>query len=141
MVYGILFVTAFVSATLWPMGSEALILYDASQGYHMGLLWGMATVGNTLGAMVNYWMGLGGEAYLEDHGTIRPGALHPIRRYFVRWGAVTLLLSWLPVIGDLFTFVAGVMRYSFGKFIVWVLIAKGGRYAVLLWGWEAIGHL
>jgi len=127
-----LFFTAFVSATLWPMGSEAVLLYDLAQGHAPWELWIAATAGNTLGAAVNYWMGLGGEELLESRGAIRPGALRPVRRYFDRFGAATLLLSWLPIVGDLFTFVAGVVRYPFGRFLLWVLIAKGGRYAVVM---------
>ncbi len=138
MVYLTLFFSAFVSATLWPMGSEAVLLYDISEGYPVGWLWVAATSGNTLGAAVNYWMGLGGEAMLEEKKVIKPGALAPIHRYFERWGAGTLLMSWLPAVGDLFTFVAGVVRYPFGRFILWVLIAKGGRYAVLLWGYDRL---
>ena len=80
-------------------------------------------------------MGLGGEEMLEARRLIRPGALTPIRRYFDRWGAVTLLLSWLPIVGDLFTFVAGIVRYPFWRFVAWVTVAKAGRYAVLLWGY------
>ncbi len=136
MVYLTLFATAFISATLWPMGSEAVLLYDLAQGHPAAGLFLAATTGNTLGAAVNYWLGLGGETYLEERRLIRPGALQPIRRYFDRFGAVTLLLSWLPLVGDLFTFVAGVVRYPFGRFLLWVLIAKGGRYAVLLWGMQ-----
>jgi membrane protein YqaA with SNARE-associated domain len=134
MVYLTLFATAFISATLWPLGSEAVLLYDVAQGHSAGWLLSVATLGNTLGAVVNYWMGLGGEVYLEERGAIRPGALQSVRRYFDRWGAATLLLSWLPFVGDLFTFVAGVVRYPFGRFVLWVLLAKGGRYAVLIWG-------
>ena len=134
MTYLTLFFSAFVSATLWPMGSEAVLLYDVAQGHPAMILLLVATVGNVLGAVVNYWLGLGGETYLEEHRLIRTGALRPIHRYFERWGAVTLLLSWVPIVGDLFTFVAGVVRYPFGRFLLWVLVAKGGRYAVLLWG-------
>jgi membrane protein YqaA with SNARE-associated domain len=135
MIYLSLFVSAFVSATLWPMGSEALLLYDAAQGYPLHWLLVVATVGNVLGAVVNYWMGLGGEEMLEARRLIRPGSLIPIRRYFDRWGAVTLLLSWLPIVGDLFTFVAGIVRYPFWRFVLWVSVAKAGRYGVLLWGY------
>jgi len=138
MVYLTLFATALISATLWPMGSEAVLLYDVHQGHSVWGLFAAATAGNVLGAAVNYWMGLGGEAFLEERRLIRPGALAPIKRYFDRWGAVTLLLSWLPVVGDLFPFVAGIVRYPFGRFLLWVLLAKGGRYAVLLWGWFSV---
>ena len=68
MVYITLFVVSFLSATLLPLGSEALLLYDISQNYSLILLWSFATVGNTLGSMFNYWLGLKGEAYLEKKG-------------------------------------------------------------------------
>ena len=68
MVYLTLFFVAFASATLLPLGSEALLLYDISEGYTIGLLWLIASVGNTLGSMVNYWLGLKGESYLENRG-------------------------------------------------------------------------
>ncbi len=133
MVYLVLFVSAFVSATLIPLGSEALLLYDAHQGYSFAALLSAATIGNTLGATVNYWMGLGGEEMLESKGLIRPGALQKPKRYFYRYGALMLLLSWAPFVGDLFTFAAGVLRYPFWRFVSLVLIAKAGRYALLLW--------
>ncbi len=136
MVYFTLFFTALASATLIPMGSEAVLLYDAAQGYPAWALLIAATAGNVLGALVNYAMGLGGEAYLEERGAIRPGALRPIRRQFGRYGAGMLLGSWLPIVGDLFTFAAGVLRYPFGRFLFWVFLAKAGRYGVLLWGWD-----
>jgi len=70
MVYISLFFIAFLSATLLPLGSEALLLYDISQNHPLLLLWSFATVGNTLGSMVNYWLGLKGETYLEEKGHI-----------------------------------------------------------------------
>jgi membrane protein YqaA with SNARE-associated domain len=55
MVYITLFTVSFLAATLLPLGSEALLLYDISQNYSLTLFWIFATVGITLGAMVNYW--------------------------------------------------------------------------------------
>ena len=66
MVYLTLFTVSFLAATLLPLGSEALLLYDISQNYSLLFLWSVATFGNTLGSMVNYWLGLKGEAYLEE---------------------------------------------------------------------------
>ena len=68
MTYLTLFVVAFLSATLLPLGSEALLLYDVSQGHFVWAVWCVATVGNTLGSVVNYWLGFQGEAYLERKG-------------------------------------------------------------------------
>ncbi len=135
LVYLALFFSALISATLWPMGSEALLIYDIQQ--HHPLLWLItaATLGNTLGAVINYWMGLGGEAFLEEKGVINPVKFAKFKALFKRYGAGTLLMSWMPLVGDLFTFAAGIARYCFWKFLLLVLIAKLGRYLILTWGW------
>lgn len=132
MVYLTLFTVAFLSATLLPMGSEALLLYDISQNYSLLLLWSFATVGNTLGSMVNYWLGLKGETYLEEKGHLSAQKMEKARGFFDTYGGWTLLLSWAPVIGDPLTFIAGVLRYNFKWFSLIVAVAKGIRYAIVI---------
>ena len=132
MVYLTLFTVAFLSATLLPMGSEALLLYDISQNYPLLLLWGFATVGNTLGSTVNYWLGLKGETYLEAKGYLSVHKMEKARAFFDSYGGVTLLLSWMPIVGDPLTFIAGVLRYNFKRFLLIVTVAKGTRYAVVI---------
>ena len=132
MVYITLFTVAFLSATLLPLGSEALLLYDISQQHTIILLWIVATVGNTLGAMFNYWLGLKGEAYLEKKGYVSTEKVEKARSMFDKYGGWTLLLSWAPIIGDPLTFIAGVLRYDFRIFGIIVFVAKGLRYAVII---------
>ena len=132
MAYLTLFVVSFLSATLLPMGSEALLLYDISQNHTPILLWIFATVGNTLGSIVNYWLGLKGEAYLERKGQLSVEMTKKARDYFAQYGGWALLLSWVPIIGDPLTFIAGVLRYNFKYFVLIVFVAKGLRYAALI---------
>ncbi len=132
MVYLTLFTVAFLSATLLPLGSEGLLLYDISQNNSLILLWIFATLGNTLGSMVNYWLGLKGEIYLEEKGHLSAKKMEKARGFFDRYGGWTLLLSWVPIIGDPLTFIAGVLRYKFKRFAVIVAIAKGTRYAIVI---------
>jgi len=132
MVYFTLFTVSFLAATLLPLGSEALLVYDISQNYSLLLLWGFATVGNTLGSMVNYWLGLKGEAYLERKGHVSVEKMKKARGFFAKYGGWTLLLSWVPIIGDPLTFIAGVLRYDFKWFSLIVFVAKGLRYAVII---------
>ena len=132
MVYITLFTVAFISATLLPMGSEALLLYDISQGHMVWLLWLVASVGNSLGSMVNYWLGLKGEAYLEKKGYLSQKKMDKARRSFDRYGGWTLLLSWVPIIGDPLTFIAGVLKYRFWWFVAIVAVAKATRYGVII---------
>ncbi len=132
MVYLTLFTVAFISATLLPMGSEALLLYDVSQNHSLLLLWGFATVGNTLGSMVNYWLGLKGEIYLEKKGYLSAKKMEKAIGSFHHFGGWILLLSWMPIIGDPLTFIAGVLRYDFKYFALIVAMAKGTRYAIVI---------
>jgi len=132
VVYITLFTVAFLAATLLPLGSEALLLYDISQNYSLFLLWGFATLGNTLGSMVNYWLGLKGEAYLEKKGHLSAQKMEKARGFFSKFGGWTLLLSWVPIIGDPLTFVAGVLHYTFKWFVFIVAVAKGTRYAIII---------
>lgn len=132
MVYFTLFTISFLAATLLPLGSEALLVYDISQNYSLLLLWSFATVGNTLGSMLNYWLGLKGEAYLERKGHLSVEKMQKARVFFAKYGGWSLLLSWAPVIGDPLTFVAGVLRYEFKYFSLIVFVAKGLRYAVII---------
>ena len=132
MIYITLFVVSFLAATLLPLGSEALLVYDISQNYSLLLLWIFATFGNTLGSMVNYWLGLKGEAYLEKKGHVSVEKMEKARGFFAKYGGWTLLLSWAPIIGDPLTFIAGVLRYNFKYFTLIVFIAKGLRYAIII---------
>ena len=98
--------------TLLPMGSEALLVYDISEGNIVWLLWLVASVGNTLGSMVNYWLGLKGEVYLETKGYLSKNKMDKARNSFDKYGGWTLLFSWMPIIGDPLTFIAGVLKYE-----------------------------
>ena len=131
MIYITLFFTAFISATLFPLGSEALLIYDITQGYNIYLLLFCATLGNSLGSLVNYFLGLKGEEYLLSKNYIKEKYIKISKKFFDKYGAFTLLFSWLPIIGDPITFIAGVLKYDIKKFIVLVVIAKFLRYLFL----------
>ncbi len=128
MIYLILFVSAFVSATLFPLGSEALLIYDIKEGYNIYFLVIVATIGNSLGSLLNYFLGLKGEEYLVEKKLINEKVILKSKSYFDKYGSISLLFSWLPIIGDPITFVAGILKYDLKKFIVLVVIAKLSRY-------------
>ncbi len=131
MLYLSLFFTSLLAATLLPGGSEALLLYDLSQNADIFLLLLSATTGNTLGSLVNYFIGKKGVDYLVEKGYAKQRGLEKAHRYFEKYGAWALLFSWMPVIGDPITFVAGVTKYDSGKFLLFVFVAKGVRYGVV----------
>lgn len=128
MVYLILFLSAFLSATLFPFGSEALLILNINQNYNIFLLLFFATFGNVLGSLFNYFLGLKGEEYLEKKAILNEQKLKKYKIFFDKYGSFSLLLSWAPIIGDPLTFVAGVLKYDLKKFLFLVFLAKFGRY-------------
>jgi membrane protein YqaA with SNARE-associated domain len=133
MIYLVLFFSALISATLFPLGSEALLIYDIKQGYNLYLLIFIATLGNSLGAVINYFLGLKGEEYLVKKNLIKEKYIIKSKYYFDKYGGFSLLFSWLPIIGDPITFIAGTLKYDFKKFLILVVIAKFSRYLFLAW--------
>ena len=128
MIYLILFFSAFISATLFPLGSEALFIYDINEGYNIYLLLFFATIGNSLGSIFNYFLGLKGEEYLIRKKLLSEKMILKSKNYFDKYGFYCLLFSWLPIIGDPLTFVAGILKYDLKKFVIIVIIAKFLRY-------------
>jgi len=132
MDYIYLFFSALISATLFPLGSEALLLYDLNLNLNILFLFTFATLGNSLGSVINYWLGLKGEDYLVEKKVLKEKTISKAQKYFNKYGGYSLLLSWVPIIGDPITFIAGIVKYDFKKFVILVLIAKGGRYLFLI---------
>jgi len=135
-----LFLSAFLAATLLPIYSEAVIIaLTSAGGFDAVLLVAVATVGNTLGSVVNWILG---KSFL--HWSDRkwfPFSQRQLDRgseWFRRYGEWSLLLAWTPVIGDPLTFVAGVLRVRLVPFLVLVGIGKLARYAILVWLTEAV---
>lgn len=129
-----LFAATFLAATVVPFQSEVVFLgMQLAGAAPLMVLIGVASLGNTLGAFVNYWIG----ARLETAGARRWIRLDDTRyararRWWDRWGVWSLLLSWAPVLGW-FTVVAGAMRTPLWQFALLVALAKTGRFALLGW--------
>ncbi len=133
MEYGSLFLAAFLAATLLPFSSEGVLLgMIAVGGADVPLLWAVATAGNTLGAVVNWVFGRWC-LHWQDRKWFPFSAkdMNKAARWFDKWGFWSLLLSWVPIIGDPITFAAGFLRIRFPLFFTLVLFAKGGRYLVV----------
>lgn len=128
-----LFLAAFGAATLLPLQSEAVLVGLLLSGkYGLWLLLGVATCGNVLGSLVNWWLGRRIERFRDRRWfPVSPRRLEQARRHYQRYGHWSLWLSWLPIIGDPLTLVAGALRAPLGRFVLIVTLAKGARYAVL----------
>jgi membrane protein YqaA with SNARE-associated domain len=132
-VYFGLFIVAFMAATVLPAQSELLLGALLVGKIHSPVfLIGVATVGNTLGSCVNWWIGRYAERFKNRRWF--PVSAETLTHYqlrYRRWGKWSLLLSWAPFVGDALTVVAGVMREPFISFVLIVGIAKLARYLVL----------
>jgi len=129
-----LFFSALISATLFPGGSEALLLYRLHEGGHAISLVLIATAGNVLGSLITYAMGrLGNEAMHRRWLSISEENVARGEAWFARFGRPALLLAWLPVVGDPLCLVAGLLRCHLAIFLLLVTVGKLTRYAILAW--------
>jgi membrane protein YqaA with SNARE-associated domain len=127
-----LFAISFAAATILPAQSEAALVGLQVAGYPVVLLIVVASIGNTLGAVVNWALGRGVERFKDRRWfPVSPSSLDRASAWYRRWGRWSLLLSWAPIGGDALTVAAGVLREPFWSFLVLVAIAKTGRYVVL----------
>ena len=131
--YWAVFISGLLSATLLPGNSEAvfsLALLDDEQS--VILLLTAVTIGNTLGGMISWGMGrIIALRYPADKlaGPSRQRAMNALNR----WGSPVLLLSWVPVIGDPLCLVAGWLKISAIISLIFILVGKLSRYALLAW--------
>lgn len=126
-----LFASAFISSTVAPGGSEAVLAYLVAQHTHpVTELVAVASFGNTLGALTTWWLGLWAankypaETMLSGN---RQQSLNTVRR----WGSWALLLSWLPLIGDGLCFAGGWLRLSLLSSLIAIFCGKVLRYAAV----------
>lgn len=135
--YAGLFVWSFLAATLLPLGSEvALVALVRTEETLLAPVF-VASAGNYLGACTTYWIGRRAahsliKKYADTEKESRAARL--LRRY----GQPTLLLSWVPIIGDALVALAGAMRMPFVPFSLWTAIGKAARYAMVAWAASAI---
>lgn len=131
--YAGLALSACIAATLLPMQSEATLvaLLTLKPGAVISLV-AVASLGNVVGSQINWWLGT--QLHRWQHRRWFPASAEQLARaqlWYQRYGRWSLLLSWMPVIGDPLTLVAGVLREPFWRFTLVVSIAKTGRYIVL----------
>ncbi|UWU17128.1 DedA family protein (plasmid) [Rhizobium sullae] len=129
-----LFFAALGAASVLPMQSEPVLVGLILTGKFPWLaLLVVASVGNTLGSILNWFLGRGIEQFRDRRWfPVSEKALERSSRWYRQYGKWSLLLSWMPLFGDALTVVAGVLREPLLTFTILVFIAKTGRYLVLV---------
>jgi membrane protein YqaA with SNARE-associated domain len=132
-IYGGLFAIAFAAATILPAQSEAALAgLLAMDSFSPAMLVLVASLGNVLGSVVNWGLGRGIERFRDRPWfLLRPAMLNRATSWYRRYGRWSLLLSWMPIIGDPLTVVAGVLREPLWSFVAIVALAKVSRYLVV----------
>lgn len=130
----LLFITSLVAATLLPAGSEIALYALLQRGLDPALLVALATAGNTLGATINWLLG----KYLQRLQHRRwfyfsAAQVAKAQNHFQRFGQYSLLLSWLPIVGDLLTLAAGIFNVRLVPFLLLVGSGKLLRYLAVVY--------
>lgn len=141
---GSVFIVSLISATLLPLGSEPAVF--AVVKANEALLWPailVATVGNTLGGIIDYWMGYGArQTFARERETVW-------FRWLQRFGAKAMLLAWLPGVGDPLCTLGGWLKLPFWQSVMYMAVGKFLRYVCMTLlllhvpdgAWRTLGNL
>ena len=126
---------SFLAATILPFSSEVVLttMY-LSNSFEPYFLLIFASIGNIMGSITNWYLGKKITLF-QNHKwfPVSPDKLERSRKYFQKYGLWSLLLAWVPIIGDPLTLLAGVLKVRFGIFFVLVSISKISRYVFILY--------
>ena len=130
-----LLLISFLAATILPFSSEVVLttMY-LSNSFETYLLLIFASIGNILGSITNWYLGKKITIFQDRKWfPVSPNQLSRSQRYFQKYGLWSLLLAWVPIIGDPLTLLAGVLNVRFGIFFLLVSISKISRYVFILY--------
>lgn len=129
-----LFLSSFLAATILPTQSELLLAaLNIANKHDKLLLVAIATIGNVLGAVVNWFIGY----YLikfkdKKWFPIKKNQIDKYSKYYQKWGVWLLILAWVPIIGDPLTVIAGIFKTNIWLFLILVTIGKLSRYLLII---------
>ena len=130
-----LLIISFLAATILPFSSEVVLttMY-LSNSFETYFLLIFAGTGNILGSMMNWYLGKKISIFQNRKWfPVSPAQLNRSQKYFQKYGLWSLLLAWVPVIGDPLTLLAGVLKVRFSVFFILVSISKISRYVFILY--------
>jgi membrane protein YqaA with SNARE-associated domain len=124
-----LFITSFLASTILPLGSEGLVVLMVLGNFNIYTVVLVASVANFLGSCTSYYIGYTGRSLvISKYLHISDNQLKRAEESFKKYGAFSLLFTWLPGIGDAITVAGGLLRYRFSYFAILVFAGKLFRY-------------
>lgn len=128
-----LFFISFLSATIIPFSSDAFVAGMIALKFNMWWVFIIASVGNTLGGMTNYYIGRAGKTeWINKYLRISEKKIHRAEKYVQKFTVLSALLTWLPGIGDALALVLGLFRANIYKVVLFMLIGKSARYYAII---------
>lgn len=128
-----LFAVCFSAATLIPLGSEIFVTTMVLSGYNPWIIFTVSTTGNTLGSIINYYVGkYGTDFILSRYIKVDSEKRRKMEMVYLKWGSPALFFAWVPIIGDPLTVAAGGFKLKLHIFVLWVVSGKAFRYALVI---------
>ena len=130
-----LFIISLLAATILPLSSEiVLTTMLLTNLFEKNILLIVASSGNILGSIFNWYLGKKITIFQDRKWfPVSPEQLNKSQKYFQKYGLWSLLLAWVPVIGDPLTLLAGVLKVRFSIFFLLVSISKISRYIFIIY--------
>ena len=130
-----LFIISLLAATILPLSSEiVLTTMLLTNLFEKNILLIVASFGNILGSIFNWYLGKKITIFQDRKWfPVSPKQLNKSQKYFQKYGLWSLLLAWVPVIGDPLTLLAGVLKVRFSIFFLLVSISKISRYIFIIY--------
>ena len=129
-----LFMAAFLSGTVIPLSSEAVLVGLLIAG--IDPVWSLliATIGNWIGGMTTFWIGqLGNLEWIEKYFRVKHEKLLEWEHKVEKYGAYFAILGWLPILGNVIVLALGFFHARMIPSAWWLLVGKTIRYAVIIW--------
>lgn len=130
-IYLSLFASCFLSATILPFASELGLAAVLASGGDPFIAVIIATIGNSLGGLTNYYLGKFGEFLWIKKSEKAENKQNKLKQYVTKYGSLCALLSWVPIIGDPLLVMLGFMRIKLFPVIIYMVFGKLSRYIVI----------
>lgn len=129
-----LFFAAFLSGTIIPLSSEAVLIGLLMAGIDPMQALLIATTGNWIGGMTTFWIGQKGDLnWIEKYFRVKHEKLLEWEHQVERYGAYFAILGWIPIFGNVIVLALGFFHARQGPTAWWLLVGKAARYAVIIW--------